>query len=308
MLNDMITWQRYPIGAGAASGEVSLTIGELRGGDGPTALITAGIHGDEGPWGGWAIQKLLQQTPLNELLGTLRLVPAANPLAMEADARNAPLDTLDLNRAFPGDPSGSHTERLAAALVEYALPSVDVVIDLHGGGSWCVNAFVFEFGGSEDLAHAFPAPFRVTGPDRAVTLTGYARTLGIRATAVEMGGRSHHEGQWADRIAAGLRRALAVAGVMTPVAAPLTEIAVPVGQTTVLRPMRGGIFIPEVREAQVGTVVAKGTRLGAVVDPATCEELEVFSAPFEQTALLLLRPMVARIEGGAMTYVVAEPR
>lgn len=308
MLNDKITWQLYPIGAGAASGEISLAVGEVRGGDGPTALITAGVHGDEGPWGGWAIQKLLKQTPLNELLGTLRIVPAANPLAMEADARNAPLDTLDLNRMFPGDPSGSHTERLAAALVEHALRSVDVVIDLHGGGSWCINAFVFEFGGDEDLAHAFPAPFRVSGPDRAVTLTGYARTQGIRATAVEMGGRSANEGRWADRIAAGLRRALGIAGVMTPVAAPLTQLAIPVGQTTVLRPARGGVFIPEVGEAQVGTVVSKGTRLGAVVDPATYQEVEVFRAPFERTALLLLRPMVARIEGGAMTYVVAEER
>jgi hypothetical protein len=307
-LNDRLNWQRYSIGAGAANGAISLAVGEVRGGDGPTALITAGIHGDEGPWGGWAVHKLLSQTPVSDLLGTLRIVPAANPLAMEADARNAPLDTLDLNRVFPGDKTGSHTERLAAALVEHTLPGLNVVIDLHGGGSWCINAFVFEFTGSEDLARAFPAPFIVSGPDRAVTLTGYARTQGIRAAAVEMGGRSQNEAQWAERIAAGLRRALGIAGVLTPVTEPAPAAPIPVGPTVVLRPERGGVFIPELRADAVGTVLPKDTVLGRVVDPATYQVLETFRAPFEPTALLLMRPAVARVEGGAMMYVVAEPR
>ena len=57
---------------------------------------------------------------------------------------------LDLNRAFPGHPSGFHTERLADALTMHALGNTDSVIDLHGGGSWCVNSFAFQFPGDED--------------------------------------------------------------------------------------------------------------------------------------------------------------
>lgn len=305
-LLEQIQWQSIPIASGAAAGQVKLSIGTVGSGS-PNALITAGVHGDEGPWGAWAIRKLLERTSTDELVGTLRVVPTANPLAMEADARNAPLDTLDLNRVFPGDPRGSHTERLAAALVEHALPDVKLVIDLHGGGSWCVNAFAFMFEGSEAYARAFNSPFLVTGPDRSVTLTGYARTQGAQVAALEMGGKSRHEEQWAERITVGLRRALGMAGVMT--ALPLLEktTSILVGPSLVLRPSQGGFFIPQVRVPDVGTIVPGGTPLGHLLDPYTLAVSETFTAPFPQTALLLLRPSVTRIEGGAMTYVVAEP-
>ncbi len=306
-LLEAVHWKRIPLPGDAAIGKLDLVVGQVGHGH-PTALVTAGIHGDEGPWGAWAIHKLLHNTPLGELKGTLRIVPVANPLAMAADARNAPLDFLDLNRVFPGNPTGSHTERLAAVLVDQALPGVDVVIDLHGGGSWCVNAFAFQFPGGESLSRAFEPPFLVTGPERNVTLTGYARSQGAIATAVEMGGRSEHEERWAERITCGLRRALGLANVLTPVLKPLEGGPILVGPTSVLRPNQGGVFVPTLRAGDVGRIVAHGTQLGYLVDPATYSVIETYDAPFDQTAILLLRPTLARIEGGAMTYVIAEPQ
>jgi hypothetical protein len=249
---------------------------------------------------------MLERTTLEELRGSLRVVPVTNPFAMQADARNAPFDALDLNRAFPGNTEGSHTERLAATLVTHAVDGADVVIDLHGGGSWCVNAFVFQFPGGESLSEAFDAPFMFNGPDRNITLTGYARSKGATVTAVEMGGRSEDEEKWAERIAVGLRRALGIGGVLTPTAAAESKPRL-VGPTTVLRPSRGGIFMPRVRATDVGTIVDGGTILGQLLDPVTQQVLETFEAPYPKTALLLLRPTIAQIEGGAMTYVVAEP-
>jgi hypothetical protein len=306
-LIDRMSWEYIPIPAGAVVGTVRLGIGYVGSGH-PIGLITAGVHGDEGPWGAWAIRKLLMDTQEEELLGSLRVVPTANPLAMQADARNAPLDTLDLNRVFPGDPLGSHTERLAAMLVVHAIDGAEIVIDLHGGGSWCVNAFVFQFAGGETLSRAFPAPFVVSGPDRSATLTGYARSQGATVTAVEMGGRSEFEEQWAQKIALGLRSALQVAGILkVEPSTPRGELSIPVGPTTVLRPNQGGLFVPRVRAGDVGTIVPGGTVLGYLHDPVTQAIIETFEAPFVNTALLLLRPTLARLEGGAMTYVVAEP-
>ncbi len=306
-LSDGLTWKKVPVGASASVGTVDVAIGEV-GTGAPLALITAGVHGDEGPWGAWAIHKLLQQTSHDDLIGTIRVVPNANPLAMEADARNAPLDVLDLNRTFPGNPDGSHTERLADVLVKHALKDANVAIDLHGGGSWCVNAFAFQMIGGEALAKAFGAPFIVNAPDRNVTLTGYARSQGVTVAALEMGGRSYVEEQWAERIASGVKRALVVAGVLKPSAndTPATE-SIPVGASTVLRPPQGGIFIPKVTVDQVGTIVEKDTELGYLLEAGTHKHLWTFKAPFSRTAIMLLRPMIARIEGGAMTYVVAEP-
>jgi hypothetical protein len=299
-------WRRFPLMAGAGVGLIDLAVGEV-GSGGPVGLITAGIHGDEGPWGAWAIRKLLMNTTTDELKGTLRIVPVCNPFAMEADARNAPFDSLDLNRQFPGNETGSHTERLAALLTEHAINGTDVAIDLHGGGSWCVNAFVFQMPGGEALSRAFGAPFIVSAPERTVTLTGYARSQGTVVAAVEMGGRCEFEDEWADRIAAGLRRALGVAGVLTPSNDKPEAESMSVGSTTVLRPSRGGIFVPELRSSSVGTIVSGETVLGYLLDPVTQEVVETFTAPFKETAILLLRPTIARLEGGAMTYVVAEP-
>jgi predicted deacylase len=307
-LIDRIKWEYIPIPAGAAVGTVRLGIGSVGRGH-PIGLITAGVHGDEGPWGGWAIRKLLTDTQEEELIGSLRVVPVANPLAMQADARNAPLDTLDLNRVFPGDRGGSHTERLAAELTTHTIDGAEVVIDLHGGGSWCVNAFVFQFPGGEALSRAFPAPFVVSGHDRSVTLTGYARTQGAMVAAVEMGGRSEFEETWAQRIASGLRGALQAAGILrAEPPTPRDRESIPVGPTRVLRPGQGGVFVPRLRAGEVGTIVPGGTVLGYLHDPVTQAVIETFEAPFDSTALLLLRPTIARLEGGAMTYVVAEPQ
>lgn len=305
-LFDVIDYETFSLASGPMIGHTGLKIGTVGSGE-PIGLVTAGVHGDEGPWGAWAIRKFLMETPVEDLQGTLRIVPVANPYAMEADARNAPFDTLDLNRQFPGNSNGSHTERLAALLTQHALANVDVAIDLHGGGSWCINSFAFQMPGGEDISRAFGAPFIVNAPDRSVTLTGYARTQGATVAAIEMGGRSEHEIHWADKIAKGLRRALGIAGVLRPTDEQPEMQSIPVGQTTVLRPSVGGIFIPTIRTNAIGTIVNKGTILGEVLDTYTQETIEVFEAPYDQTAILLLRPTVSLLEGGAMTYVVAEP-
>lgn len=306
-LLDRMRWASFGLPASSTHGALPLRIGQV-GNDGPVALITAGVHGDEGPWGAWAIRQMLLHTSADALRGTIRIVPAANPLAMSSDLRNAPVDQLDLNRAFPGSAEGSYTEQAAHLLVEHAMKDADIVIDLHGGGSWCVNAFVFRMPGGEVLSNAFEAPFSLEAPDRSVTLTGHARAQGATVAAVEMGGKSDDEQQWASRIANGLRRALAATGVIDDTGIPprATE-TIPVGKSRVLRPSRGGVFVPEVKARQIGTIVPQGTVLGTIYDAACGEVVETFTAPFPQTALLLLRPFMTQLDGGAMTYVVAEP-
>ena len=304
---DGMRWRGIPIGATSAWGKTELLLGEAGSGR-PGILITAGIHGDEGPWGAWAIHKLLSSIAEKDLRGFIRVVPMANPLAMQADKRNAPVDQLDLNRAFPGDEQGSYSERIAHILATTALEGIDAVIDLHGGGSWCANAFVFEMEGGRELSLCFPAPFIVKAPARAVSLTGYAHSRGMQVTAVEMGGRSPKERQWAGKIAAGLLRALCLLGLLDADLAPEPQKPpIAVSATSVLRPAQGGIFLPALDAAHIGTVVEQGRLLGQLRHPATFALLEEFRAPFPETALLLLRPFMAQLEAGAMTYVVAQP-
>jgi len=301
-LVEKIKWESHRIRAGSST-DILLRIGKI-GESHPKALIVAGIHGDEQPWSSLAIKKMLSLTNESELIGSIITVPMANPNATEADSRVSHLDNLDLNRVFPGDVNGTHSERLASLIAEEAVNEADIVIDLHGGGSWCVNSFAFKFKGSESLAEAFEAPFIVEGAERPNTLTGYARDQGAKVTAIEMGGRCDEEEYWADKIARGLRRCLSITGVLNE-EEPAIGASTPVGKTHTLRPSRGGVLFPKLKSKDVGTVVSKGTTLGYLCDSTTFKILDAFKAPFKNTAILLLRPNITKLEQGAMTYVVA---
>lgn len=102
-------------------------------GDGPCTLFTSGLHGDEyeGPY---ALTKLFQEIDPAQVKGTIILMPAANPLALKARRRRAPVDDVDLNRAFPGNAKGLLAEAIAAFMVETLLPKADTVIDIHAAG------------------------------------------------------------------------------------------------------------------------------------------------------------------------------
>ncbi len=97
---------------------------------GPTALVQAGIHGDE-IGGVHALEEMLEDG-LAPCQGRLLVVPVMNPPAFRARTRAAP-GGLDLNRCFPGDPDAGRDEpRLAArfmALIEAEQP--DLVATLH---------------------------------------------------------------------------------------------------------------------------------------------------------------------------------
>lgn len=306
---DALRWQEIRITGHAASQYLPLRYAEA-GSRGPRLTLIAGTHGDEGPWSALAM-KMLCRHPAERLTGRLRLVFTANALAAEVERRNSWIDSpnaLDLDGVFPGDANGSHTQRLAAALAPLVADS-DAVIDLHGGGTWCVNAFVKRFEGSEQLAADIGAPFITNAPNKPGGLTTWARTTqGIKVVNVEMGGRCGREMYWAERIVSGLERALhhlETLALEHPPAPP--EPARDVSATEAVRARVGGIFVPTVREDAVGTIVPKGTELGKILDLHTLADLQVFTAPHQQTALMLLRPQICTVEGSALIYVVASP-
>jgi predicted deacylase len=253
---------------------------------------------------------MLCRHPAATLRGRLRVIFTANALAAEVERRNSWIDSpnaLDLDSLFPGNKDGSHSDRLAAAIAPLVADS-DAVIDLHGGGTWCVNAFVKRFEGSERLAADLGAPFISQAPNKRGGLTTYAQSLGIKVANVEVGGRSSKEMYWTERNAVGLARALSTLEVLALNPPPVpAEKAVDVGATKPLRAKVGGIFVPTLREDAVGTIVSMGTELGKILDLHTLAELQVFTAPYERTAMMLMRPQICTVEGSALIYVLAEP-
>lgn len=305
---ESLAWKEIRVTAHAAAQHIPLKYGEA-GSGGTRVTLIAGTHGDEGPWSALAI-KLFCQHSAAQLSGRLRVIFTANALAAEVERRNSWIDSpnsVDLDGVFPGNEGGSHTERLAAQLTPLIADS-DVIVDLHGGGTWCINAFVKRFEGSEQLAADLGAPFISNAPNKRGGLTTYARSLGAKVANVEVGGRSGREMYWTERNAQGLERALFNLGVLSLDTPPApADPAVDVGTTQALRAKVGGIFVPTLREDAVGTIVPAGTEMGKILDLHTLEELEVFTAPFAHTAMMLMRPQICTIEGSALVYVVAQP-
>lgn len=100
---------------------------------GPVVLLMAGNHGDEYP-GQVAILKLWRTLEVEQIHGTLLLLPCLNPPAAQAGTRLSPLDGKNFNRCFPGDPAGTVSQVLAHYLSTVLFPMAEYVIDLHTGG------------------------------------------------------------------------------------------------------------------------------------------------------------------------------
>jgi len=79
---------------------------------GPTAVIQAGIHGNEIA-GVHALQELLEEG-FAPARGRLLIIPVMNPAAYRARERTRP-GGLDLNRCFPGDPEAAEPEQQLAS-------------------------------------------------------------------------------------------------------------------------------------------------------------------------------------------------
>jgi len=136
--------------ADAAPGELAtgrLEVGETRDGSaaglpvavlngasaGNTLYIQAASDGDELNGVGVLTQLVPRLDPA-EVAGTLLIVGIANrPGFLVSEHRN-PLDDTKLNRAYPGDPAGSSSERIAHATFQ-AATRADLALDLHQGST-----------------------------------------------------------------------------------------------------------------------------------------------------------------------------
>jgi N-alpha-acetyl-L-2,4-diaminobutyrate deacetylase len=111
---------------------VHIPLSVVAGSDGPTLLLLGANHGDENI-GSLILWRLLAELEPARLRGRVIVVPCMSvPAAMDGN-RLWP-DGTNLNRSFPGDPTGSVAATLADYLVTEVLPRSDVVADFHSGG------------------------------------------------------------------------------------------------------------------------------------------------------------------------------
>ncbi|MBP0438374.1 succinylglutamate desuccinylase/aspartoacylase family protein [Tianweitania sediminis] len=179
-------------------GTVEIPIIVVKNGNGPTVLLTGGVHGNEyeGPI---AISRLAQSLDPGAVNGRVIMMPAVNIPAVLADTRLTPVDNWDINRCFPGNPKGTFSQMLAHFLDSVILPMADISVDMHTAGTSFDSALSTNMHYLPDAtmrektmaaAAAFGAPYNVVfgGVDESSTFTSCVERRGIISLGTELGG------------------------------------------------------------------------------------------------------------------------
>jgi predicted deacylase len=100
---------------------------------GPVLFVNAGVHGGEYP-AVEAVIRLGKTLDPKKISGTVILMPVLNlPAFRTRTPFVCPIDNVNPNRVFPGDPSGSYSEQMTHALMNEFVIHADAYVDLHGG-------------------------------------------------------------------------------------------------------------------------------------------------------------------------------
>jgi predicted deacylase len=263
---------------GSAYGHIAIPILVARGSAGPTVLLTAGVHGDEyeGPL---ALARLIRALRPERLKGRIIVVPALNFPAHLAGTRTSPIDTLNLNRRFPGDRNGSPTDMIAHYVETELLPRADYCFDFHAGGTSLdyLPTLIAQPPRSakrralqDRLVAAFQPPrllyMDMLGEDR--TIAAAAERHGVFFMTGEFGGGARVSPEGLDLLVRGLRRMMVAIGVLdgepadVPVR-PVRTLSVK-GAAHYLFASRPGIFEPCFR---LGDEARRGRVAGYIHEP-----------------------------------------
>nr|WP_253267745.1 succinylglutamate desuccinylase/aspartoacylase family protein [Streptomyces asoensis] len=270
-----------PADLGALTVDIPLTL--VNGAHpGPRVVITAGVHGGEFT-GVDAVTRLAAMLEPGEVHGQVVVCPVANPPAVyQGRLGVSPVDGVNINRVFPGDPDGGPTERLAAWLFANLLDGADAYVDLHSGG---IDEVLTDFVGyrltgdpaldakTADMAGALGIEDVIFGlnADGGNSHAAAARR-GVPAILVETGQLGERDAETARRLVGGLYGVLSRLGVLdtqaqdpAPAVREWVWAAGVTAETT-------GLWYPEFSAADD---VTEGQVIGHVVDPADGQEHKV---------------------------------
>lgn len=165
--------------------------------DGPTLVVTAGIHAAEYASIAAALE-VGQKLTAESLRGRMVILPLVNQRGFRVRSiYTNPMDGINLNRVFPGKQDGSASEQIAAWVFENAIKQGNFFIDLHGGDliEALVPFTIYYRTGNEavdkasiELAKTFGIPYLVRSEGMGSTFAA-AALAGIPAILTEAGGQ-----------------------------------------------------------------------------------------------------------------------
>ncbi len=301
----------------SAYGWIPIPIISIKNGDGPTMIMTAGNHGDEYE-GQIAIANLARELDASAVRGRLILLPMLNAPAAEAGLRTSPIDGGNLNRTFPGNPSGSPTEMIAHYVEEILMPLADYAVDLHSGGSslFYPPTLLRGQGHSAEETQAlirmqdgFDLPYAwvfTSGGGRASTARtamGAANRKGVINVMAELGGGGEITPDILHKTERGLRRILHNLGMLPGYGLDATLGTRELNAKGSVFAYDAGLFEPL---KAIGEDVAVGDAVALIHHPDTPEkEPDCIISPYAGI-VLCKRAMAQVVRGDALFQIAAD--
>lgn len=164
--------------------------------DGPTLLVTAGIHGGEYPSIEAAIRFGKALDPAVVRGAVIVMSPVSVNAFQSRQAFLVPEDGKNLNRVFPGKALGTVAERMAHTIMSAVVPLVSAWVDLHGGDipealipfvGTVISGDAALDGQSMALAAAFGIEYVVHPAHLPGTTISAAASMGIPSLLAEAG-------------------------------------------------------------------------------------------------------------------------
>jgi predicted deacylase len=266
---------------------------------GPTLCVSGGVHGCEYT-SVEAVIRTIRDTDPAALSGRLLAVPVLNMTGFETRGPQGgistpfqcPIDSLNLNRVFPGNPDGTMSYQIAAAFMSKIVSRADYYIDCHGGdlNEELIPLVVVVPGDKEQnriakeiLAASFDCDFIIEDPLPGGSHAA-ATALGKPAVVVEAGGYGRLMLDAVQLIASGIvnvmRRLKMLEGSPTPTRKQRVR------KLWSVHVKRGGICY----SIPVGTKVKKGDHV-AELRNIFGELIETVQSPIDGTVFLRRSPI-----------------
>jgi uncharacterized protein len=302
----------------SAYGFLPIPIVVLKNGEGPTALFSSGNHGDEYE-GQVALTNLIKWLDPGMVRGRVIMLPMANYPAALVGRRVSPIDDLNMNRIFPGDPDGTVTRQIAHYIDSELITRADLVIDLHSGGSslnYIPTALAKQSADpalyARQLAalRAFGAPYTyiqggAQGQGGDQTLGSGADRRGKISLGTELGGAGAVNASGLAIAERGLRNLLVHLGIIgrehwvePPVATRFLDVR---GPEMYIYAPESGVFEPLV---ELGDEVVPGTPAARIHMPET-PWLPPVEIAFKAAGIVMCKRIPARTKRGDCLFHLA---
>lgn len=300
-----------------AWGVIPFPAASIRNGDGPCVVVSGGVHGDEyeGPT---VIAELIRTVMADDVHGQLILLPSFNAPAQRAGRRTSPIDSMNLNRVFPGDHFGTPTQQIARYVSEHIFSKANFYLDLHAGGRTLIiqpSAHVVMADTMDPqvvranarLAEVFGVPITVQMSNMGDyrTAPGYTSLKGIPTLAAEMGMGGWLTGESVRMTRDATRRLLKHTGVL-----PRIE-TVPPARTrwTRINGPAAYVFAPFdgyfERHFNLGDAIESG-QLAGLMHQLARPELEPEPVYFKSSGTLYAHGLIGHVRAGQNLAVLTE--